>query len=128
MILFTNIANWFKYNIWWLFIIAILILFVIIFIRLKNKPKKIIRSGISDESINEYIKAYGSVSNIISAELDGRRLKVSVKKIDDVDLENFKSLGATGIFITGNNIKMVFPNDMQKLVNRINDILDGGKK
>jgi PTS system D-glucosamine-specific IIC component len=128
MIYFANIADWFKYNVWWLFIVLVLLVCVILFFRLNNKPKKVNIAQVDDESINDYIKAYGGISNIKKAELDGRRLKVSVIKVDAIDLDELKSLGATGIFITGQNIKMVLPYDMQKLVDKMNELIDGGKK
>lgn len=125
---FANIANWFKYNIWWLGILFVLLIVVVLLFRLNKKPKKTIRNEVNDESLNHYIDAYGGIDNIKQADLDGRRLKVSIKKLETLDLDAFKSLGATGIFISGHNIKMVLPYDMQKLVNKINDSIDGGKK
>jgi phosphotransferase system IIB component len=128
MIYFANIADWFKYNIWWLFIVLVLLVCVILLLRLKNKPKKMTMAQVEDESIDEYIKAYGGITNIRKAELDGRRLKISVIKVDDINLDELKALGATGIFITGQNIKMVLPYDMQKLVDKLNEMIDGGEK
>jgi phosphotransferase system IIB component len=128
IIYFANIADWLKYNIWWLFIVLVLLIMVILFFRLKNKPKKSFIAQVEDEAIDDYIKAYGGISNIKKAELDGRRLKISVIKVDDINLDELKSLGATGIFITGQNIKMVLPYDMQKLVDQLNELIDGGKK
>ncbi|QWC00471.1 hypothetical protein KHQ88_02560 [Mycoplasmatota bacterium] len=127
-ILFMNdILNWFKYNFWWLLIVFVLLFVLYLVIRLQKQPSKKVEKPVEDEKIDEFIKCYGGIKNIKQASIDGRRLKVSLVNVDNADLEQFKSLGATGIFISGNNIKMVLPYDMNKLVNKINENIDGGK-
>ena len=128
IIFFGDIATWFKYNFWWLLIVLVLIIVTISFIRLQKKPKKVVSKPIEDEQMISFIECYGGFNNIRNASLDGRRLKVELIKIDNMDVERFKTLGATGIFISGNNVKMVLPYDMKKLVEKINEEINGGEK
>jgi phosphotransferase system IIB component len=112
---------------WWILVIILIIGLVLFFSFKQSKPKKRVIQPIEDEKIIEFIRCYGGLDNIESAELDGKRLKIKVKDIDKVDIEEFKTLGATGIFITGQTVKMVLPYDMEKLVNKINENINGGK-
>lgn len=112
---------------WWILILILIIGLVLFFTFKPAKPKNRVIQPIKDEKIIEFISCYGGLDNIESAELDGKRLKIKIKDIEKVDIEEFKSLGATGIFITGQTIKMVLPYDMEKLVNKINENINGGK-
>jgi phosphotransferase system IIB component len=112
---------------WWVLILILIIALVLFFTFKPSKPKKRIIQPIEDEKIIEFIRCYGGLDNIENAELDGKRLKIKIKDMEKVDIEEFKSLGATGIFITGQTVKMVLPYDMEKLVNKINENINGGK-
>ena len=112
---------------WWILVVILFIGFVLFFTFKQSKPKKRVIQPIEDEKIIAFISCYGGLDNIESAELDGKRLKIKIKDIDKVDIEKLKTLGATGIFITGQTVKMVLPYDMEKLVNKINENINGGK-
>jgi phosphotransferase system IIB component len=118
----SDVLNWFKYNFWWLLIVFVLLLCAYLIFRLQKKPVRVISKPIEDELIDEFIDCYGGMKNINHADIDGRRLKVNLVNVKAVDIERFKMLGATGIFISGDNIKMVLPYDMNKLVQKINEI------
>jgi len=128
-ILFINdVLNWFKFNFWWLLIVFVLLVSVYLIFRLQKKPVKDIPKPIEDQKIDEFIRSYGGIKNITQADIEGKRLKVNLVEVKAADIERFKSLGATGIFISGKNIKMVLPYDMDKLVKKINENIDGGKQ
>lgn len=114
-----DLSTWFQ-DFFWLIIIGGLILVVIlIYFIYRQAPKKMTQTPIEDEQINAFIECYGGIENIQKAELDGRRMKCRLNDVGKVDIETLKTLGASGIFITGNQIKMVLPYDMQKLVHFI---------
>lgn len=120
-------------NIWtdyyWAFAIAFGVLMLLVFLLIKRKPvKKIVQTPVEDEKIGAFVECYGGINNIEQIELDGRRLKLQLENIGLVDIERFKSLGATGIFISGSQIKMVLPYDMQRLVDYIKFNKMEGKK
>ncbi|MFW5794125.1 MAG: hypothetical protein ACOCV1_01450 [Bacillota bacterium] len=119
----ANIFTWLKFNFWWLLILLVLIIVFIAIIRLLRFESKTSKLPIEDDKIDEFIKYYGGVENIIKAELDGSRLKIKLKDIEKVNIDKFKDLGATGIFISDNNIKMVLPYEMKKLISKINNDL-----
>lgn len=113
-----DLVSWFSENYWAVgglfFVIGAVLAYLF-----SSKPKKKTQQPIEDEKIIAFIESYGGMENIKVVELDGRRLKLQLNQIDLLDLERFKSLGATGIFITGNQVKMVLPYDMNKLVDYI---------
>lgn len=117
-----------KYQLWWLFIVIVLVVIAVLLIKLLKKPKSLKVEAIDNSKVNDFINSYGGTHNIISAELDGRRLKIKAKNIENINIDELKTLGASGIFISGDNIKMVLPYNMQKLVDTINEDLLGGKK
>jgi len=127
IIVFGNITTWLKYNFWWILILLVLLLVLFGYIRLQRKPKIVKPKSVEDDQILSIIESYGGINNIKAAFLDGKRLKVELKSLDLLDIERFESYGASGIFISGNHIKMVLPYDMQKLVDKINNEIDGGK-
>ena len=123
----ANIFTWLKFNFWWLLIIIVLIIVVVAIVRLLNTEKDTQKPTIEDEKINEFIISYGGIKNINKAEIEGSRLKINLKDVSKANIDKFKDLGATGIFISGNNIKMVLPYDMEKLVVKVNNDINGGK-
>lgn len=123
-----NLSSWLQTYFWVLIIVAVVLVAVIVYFIYHRKPKQNVQVLLEDEKIDEFIECYGTMKNINNAELDGRRLKLTLKDIKKVNLERFNTLGATGIFITGNQIKMVLPYDMQKLVDYIKFNQSEGKK
>jgi len=121
-----DIISWLRFNFWWLFISLIFIIVLITVFLLMRKPKRQIVESIKDSDVQPFIDSYGGLSNIKHATLEGKRLKVQLNDVEKANLSQFKSLGATGIFVSGKNVKMVLPYDMQKLVNQINENKNGG--
>ena len=71
---------------------------------------------------------FGGVDNIVSISLEGNRLKCTLKEIGLTNLEGFKEIGAKGVFVTGRNVKMILPYDMEDVVRQINSQINGGKQ
>ena len=114
-----NLSTWLQDYFWLIIIVAVVLIAIATYLIYHRKPKKIKQIPVEDEKIQSFVECYGGLENIDFIELDGRRLKLQLNQIDLVDIERFKSLGATGIFISGNQVKMVLPYDMQKLVDYI---------
>ena len=114
-----NLSTWLQDYFWLIIIVAVVLTAIITYSIYHRKPKKMKQIPVEDEKIQAFIECYGGLDNIDSIELDGRRLKLQLNHVDLVDIDRFKSLGATGIFISGNQVKMVLPYDMQKLVDYI---------
>ena len=120
-----TIINWLNKNYWWPIVLILVALLVVVkvFI-LKPKDKKEIDFNEQSEDIINYL---GGIKNIKQVTLDGNRVKFKVHNIEITNLEAFKSIGATGVFISGDNVKMVLPFDSKNLVDKINSNINGGK-
>jgi phosphotransferase system IIB component len=113
-------------NLWWLIIVTVIFIVFIVYVTYFRKTKAKIPL-MSEEAISLVIKSLGEESNLHSASIEGARLSLKVKNIKICDLESIKQLGALGIFVSGNSIKLMFPFDASDLVNRINSLVKGEK-
>jgi len=71
------------------------------------------------------LEALGGKVNIGNLDACITRLRVSVKKIDQVDKNKLKSLGAAGIMTVGDNLQIIFGPKSDQLKSQIKDIMDG---
>lgn len=118
------LVDWLNENYWWPVILFLVALVVIIkLVVMQPKVKKQVTTVDKSEVVIEFL---GGIANINKASLDGNRIKFQVKDIDIVRLEGFKELGASGIFVSGNNVKMVLPFSAQMTVDKINSNIIGG--
>ncbi len=118
------IIDWLNENFWWPVILFIVALFIIIkiFLLKPQRPEKVDGSYLTDE----ILKSLGGIGNLTDISLDGSRLKFTLKEVDLITLETFKEMGATGVFISGKNVKMVLPYNMEKIVKIIKSEINGG--
>ena len=56
------------------------------------------------------------------------RLRVSVHDIDEVDQLKIKELGASGIFVSGNNLQAIFGTISDQLKSQIENIMQNELK
>lgn len=71
------------------------------------------------------LEALGEKGNIGNLDACITRLRVSVKKIDLVDKNKLKALGAAGIMTVGDNLQIIFGPKSDQLKSQIKDIIDG---
>jgi len=119
------LIDWLNNNYWWPVILFLFALIIIIKIMLIQPQKKSSVDG--SDYTEEIILNLGGIDNIDSAGLDGNRVKFSLKEIELANLEVFKTMGATGVFISGKNVKMVLPFSAKPIVDKINSDINGGK-
>jgi len=124
--LFVNLTalDWLNQNYWWPVILFVFSVAVIIKVLLNKAPKK--SKVDTSKYLEEVVKNLGGIDNINQAALDGTRVKFQLKEIEVANLEAFKDMGATGVFISGKNVKMVLPFDAKDLVDKINLEIYGG--
>ena len=79
-----------------------------IVLKKRNKTPKI---KIDDGFISNIITLYGNKENISKVSTDNGRLKVEVKDLDIVKLNELKEISTNGVFVTGNTIKTLFRHD-----------------
>ncbi len=87
----------------------VLIVGIIITVVLKKKNKGHVR--VDDSFITNIISYLGNKDNISEVSVDNARLKVNVKDVDLVDTKMLHTLSEKGVFITGNNVKLLFKYD-----------------
>ncbi len=112
LLLSTNI----KYIIIISIVALVLILVgIILTICLKKKNKDHVK--VDQEFINNIILWLGSKENIKSVSVDNARLKVLVDDLEKVEADKLHTLSEKGVFITGNNVKLLFKYD-SKLIEK----------
>ena len=98
-------------------IAVILVLAIVTIIILKKKNKGHVK--VDNEFIENIISYLGGKENISGVGVDNARLKVSVKDLSIVKSNELGSICEKGVFITGNNIKMMFKYDSQTIKNEL---------
>ena len=63
---------------------------------------------------------FGGKENIDTIDVDGNKLKVNVKEVDNVDLEGIKQKANSGVFVVNNTIKTLFMYDSETLRKELN--------
>ena len=88
-------------------IALVLIIISIIILKLSKKDFGL--------EINKLVKYLGGKDNILDAEANMSRFKVTLKDVTKVDKEGIQKLGAKGIVEVDNQIKIIFGNDSRAL-------------
>lgn len=102
---------------WWQYGIIIVALLIISLIVLKVN-KKDFRT-----EINKLVNYLGGKNNIVSAECNMSRFKVTLKDISKVNKDGIQKLGAKGIVEIDNQLKIIFGKDARALKKYIKDFL-----
>lgn len=120
--LFSFLAD----NVLWTVIGAALLfgLFGYLTFRANQSPKT---TDLSESLIQSLIAQFGGLTNILKANIVGNRVSVTVKNPRLAQLEALKEAGALGIFVSGNQIKLMFPFDASMLVERITQLITEAK-
>lgn len=93
--------------------IALAIALTIILLKKKNKG----HVKVDEEFLSNIIIWLGGKENIKECSVDNARLKVLVEDLDKVDANSLHTLSEKGVFITGNNVKLLFKYD-SKLIQK----------
>lgn len=120
MVFLTVTETWFLYI---GIIVASIILLALIFyftfgFRFKRE-KRIEHVKIDEVFINELISGLGNSLNIECVDIDNGRLKFKIKDLDALNAELLKKLSTSGVFITGNNVKLLFKYDSDAILKEL---------
>lgn len=107
--------DWLNDHYWWPVILCVLIIaagFYFIYLY-KPKPKQL---PVSDQEIKTIIALFGGKKNIKDVSKEGSRFTFKLEKVEACNLEGIKKLGATGVFISGSNVKLIFPFNADRVI------------
>ncbi len=100
--------DWLNKNYWWPVILCVLIVAVGFYFIYFYKPKPKLKA-LSKEEVIVIENLFGGKDNIEAISKDGSRFSFTLKKVEECNLEGIKSLGCTGIFVSGMIVKLIFP-------------------
>lgn len=110
----------------WIFIVPVVLIFGLLIVALVIRIIKTVKlhrvsKGIKVDYSNrdEFYNAYGGRDNILIINHELSRITVTVNDVDLVNPDALKQLGATGVLITGNNIKASFGDAAEEIYNTI---------
>ncbi len=89
-------------------ILVVIISLGVVIALLKKKKKKVVTQNIDQEYINNIVTYLGGKDNIQDINVDQTKLKITVLNLKIVALDSLKELTSTGVFVSGNNIKILF--------------------
>lgn len=99
------------YSVLWILLAILFVVSVVFFIlrlvRIHKKGKKALEEDVSNVQ-NELFLAFGGSQNILSVSKEMSRITVEVVDIEAVNGDIFKTLGATGVLLVGNKVKLSF--------------------
>ena len=123
MIYLTVTENWFIYI--GIILGSILLIGLILYFtcgfRFKREKKSTIEHVVVDEEfMNDLLNGLGQSYNIENVSVDNGRLKFKVKDLDLLNPELLKKISTSGVFITGNNVKLLFKYDSNVILEELN--------
>ena len=122
MIFLTIAETWFLYI--GIILFTILLLAIILYLtcgfRFKREKKNQIEHVLIDEEfINSLILSLGEIQNIEAVSIDNGRLKFRVVDLDLLQTDKLKELSTSGVFITANNVKLLFKYDSEVILKEL---------
>ena len=98
---------------------AVVIIIVVIIVNAKKGNKKI---KIDAEFINNLVSILGGKENILSVTNENGRIKFELDDLEKANLANLKELSQSGVFVTNNTVKTLFPHDAKTISNAIKQL------
>ena len=79
---------------------------------------------IDAEFIDNLVDILGGKENILSVTNDNGRIKFELSDLDKANLQGLKDLSQSGVFVTNNTVKTLFPHDAKTISNAIKQLKD----
>ena len=98
---------------------AVLIIVVAIIVNGKKGNKKL---KIDTEFINNLVTILGGKLNILSVTNENGRIKFELADLEKANLNDLKALSQSGVFVTNNTVKTLFPHDAKTISNAIKSL------
>ena len=121
-ILLSTSQTWFLYI--GIVVATIILIGLILFLTcgLRSKREKDLKKDhvvVDEVFMNTLIEGIGQLANIQCISIDNGRLKFKVSDLDLVKADLLKELSASGVFITGSNVKLLFKYDSKVILNEL---------
>lgn len=121
-ILLTTTETWFLYI--GIILATIILLGLILYFTcgLRSKREKEVNKEhviVDEEFMNTLLTGMGDIINIATVSIDNGRLKFKVNDLDLVNGDILKELSTSGVFITGNNVKLLFKYDSKVILDEL---------
>lgn len=100
-------------------ILFVIFYFVSGFRKKEAKPSE--RVVVDEEFVSSMLHGLGELNNINSVSVDNGRVKFSVKDLELLVADELKALSTSGVFITGNNVKLLFKYDSNTIVKALEE-------
>ena len=94
--------------------LAIGIVIHLVFFRKKERPP-----SLTPETLEAIVSGLGGYENIVVATSEGSRLRVQVENVKKCDCGRLKQQGASGIFVSGKQLKFTLSMDPRQIVTEI---------
>ncbi len=117
------LANTLKYIIPLIVAISLILIVAIIIAVIKNKNKNHVK--VDEDFINNIVSDLGGKDNIKNVLVDNARLKIEVNNLDNIAADKLHEKSPSGVFITGNYIKLLFKYDSQLIKREIERVTRG---
>lgn len=98
----------------YIIIIAILLIIAVAIVKSNRKDLKI--------ELNKLVDCLGGKDNIIQSEVNMSRFKVALKDITKVNKEGILKLGAKGVVVIDNQLKIILGSNAKQLKKYIDDL------
>ena len=82
---------------------------------------------VGSELARKLFVAFGGQSNIKSIDACITRLRVTVDKPENVDVEAIKALGATAVLVVGQNMQAIFGPRSDQIKTEMNELMKSGQ-
>lgn len=106
-------------------ILGVAVILFVIFYFVSGFRKKEAKPGervvVDEEFITTMLHGLGELNNINSVSVDNGRVKFSVKDLELLVTDELKALSTSGVFITGNNVKLLFKYDSNTIVSALEE-------
>ena len=102
----------------------IVVLLAITFVLIKLSKSKGTKTKIDSEFINNLVNILGGTNNVLSVTNDNGRIKFELEDLEKANLNGLKELSQSGVFVTNNTIKTLFPHDAKTISNAIKQLKD----
>ena len=112
------------YHLGLILVFLFLIVFIIILITSsKSGPKKKVIAKEDDaiyrKKAIDFAESLGGIENITAIDSCMSRLKINVIDTDEIDQNKVQNLGASGIFLSGNQVQAIFGEESELLKHQI---------